>query len=49
VASLVRTAQFLLPVTNIHRKLNELKRLERALSAMVDDTSDCPILDALAT
>ena len=41
-------------VADIHRKVDELKRLERALSAMVtqcrgDDTSDCPILDALAT
>ena len=35
-------------VADIHRKVDELKRLERALSAMVtqcrgDDTSDCPI------
>jgi hypothetical protein len=41
-------------VTNFTYKVNELKRLERALSAMVtqcrgDDASDCPILDALAT
>jgi MerR family mercuric resistance operon transcriptional regulator len=39
---------------DIHRKVDALKRLERALSAMVaqcrgDDASDCPILDALAT
>jgi MerR family transcriptional regulator, mercuric resistance operon regulatory protein len=38
----------------IHRNINELKRLERALSDMVtqcrgDDALDCPILDALAT
>jgi MerR family mercuric resistance operon transcriptional regulator len=41
-------------IADIRRKVDELKRLERALSAMVtqcrgDDTSDCPILDALAT
>jgi MerR family mercuric resistance operon transcriptional regulator len=41
-------------IADIRRKVNELKRLERVLSAMVtqcrgDDTSDCPILDALAT
>ena len=37
----------------IRWKVNELKRLERVLSAVVaqcgDDTSDCRILDALAT
>ena len=42
------------PVSAFARKVNELKRLERVLSAMVtqcrgDDTSDCAILDALAT
>jgi MerR family transcriptional regulator, mercuric resistance operon regulatory protein len=41
-------------IADIHRKVNVLERLEGALSAMVtqcrgDDTSDCPILDALAT
>ena len=41
-------------IADIRRKVNELKRLERVLSAIVtqcrgDDTSDCPILDALAT
>ena len=41
-------------IADIHRKVDELKRLERALNAMVtqcrgDDASDCPILDALAT
>jgi MerR family transcriptional regulator, mercuric resistance operon regulatory protein len=41
-------------IADIHRKINELKRLERALSDMVtqcrgDDALDCPILDALAT
>jgi len=41
-------------IADIRRKVDELKRLERALSAMVtqcrgDDISDCPILDALAT
>ena len=40
-------------IADIHRQVMK-KRLERALSAMVtqcrgDDTSDCPILDALAT
>jgi hypothetical protein len=40
-------------IANIRQKVNELNRLERTLKAMVtqcqgDETSDCPILNALA-
>ena len=41
-------------IAEIRRRVRDLQRLERVLSDMVtqcrgDDTSDCPILDALAT